>query len=304
MRVTRIVGWCAATLGIGACGASTSAQLQYELDLTTNRAGAAERARQRLEVVGERDGVDVGGVTIAETSSGLKVELALDVADCATFERLRVNVADVLANQRLTVHEVLAPEERDLEAVSAAVGDDGEVSLERRDGSGYLVVRPLKGQDLEARVVAAGTNERRLIVERYFKPEVPARELDYILVYVSAPKDELERGLVAGARLLPPSEEPQLIGLQLTEAGTRRFSELSQRLVGRNVAFLVDGRALSVPLIREPLTLSELPLSPPHAIGEKPSERRVRARELAAALATGPLADAVVMTREAGHCSR
>jgi hypothetical protein len=46
-----ILGCGAATLGIGACGASSSEQLRYELELTTERAAGTERARQRLKVV-------------------------------------------------------------------------------------------------------------------------------------------------------------------------------------------------------------------------------------------------------------
>lgn len=303
MRAMKWLGLYALAFGIGACGASPSAQLQYKLELTKERAGTAERVRQRLEVIGERVGVDVVGVTIAKTAAGIDVDVALHVADCNRFEGLRAAAAAVLANQRLTLHEVLVPEGRDLDAVRAAVGVDGDTQLERRGDLGYLIVRPLAGQDLDARIVAAGTDERRLVVTHYFKPAVPALELDYILVHVHAPKDELEHGHVAGARPLLIGDEPY-IGLRLDEVGSRRLWELSQRVAGRYLAFLVDGRALSVPVGLAAMMLSELPLSLPDVLGEGPDERRARMREFASTLATGPLADTVVITGEDGYCPR
>ncbi len=75
--------------------------------------------------------------------------------------------------------------------------------------------------------------------------------------------------------------------LKLTPDGARKLREVTERIKGKKLAIVLDGKVISAPIVMQPIESGELPLPQPD-LGDR-KERERAADVLAAALDAGPL---------------
>ncbi|TNF38357.1 MAG: hypothetical protein EP329_00710 [Deltaproteobacteria bacterium] len=286
-----------------ACGAAPNGHLRFELSFDGDPAAAAERVRERLAVVDERDDVTLGEITLEETAkSGLIVDVAVRAgARCEGFEAARNAVRDALAKpHQLSLREVLAPEEDFIAQVKAALGEGVGVARERDEP--YLLVSAPEGTDVAARVAGIATRTQEAAAERIDAP--PGRKIvaPSWRIWPVARQSELRDGDIEQARAtFSDFDNSPIVQTALTAAGAQRFETLTARLTDAYLAILVDGEVMSVPKVMEPIGGGRIQITM-GARNRPISEVFGEAQLLAAGLRGGPIASNVKIQELAASC--
>jgi hypothetical protein len=84
-----------------------------------------------------------------------------------------------------------------------------------------------------------------------------------------------------------------VVHVTLNEEGAQRFSEASTRLVGHKMPFVINGKQVMAPMIREPITGGQLQIT----MGSTAPNALHQAQTLAAALNTPPLPGLLTLNR-------
>ena len=278
---------------LAACGSSEPTKIEngtrhtYEMDLAAlpDKRAALEQAarvmRKRL------DAADITGVVAIERET-IVVDLAASSAEAnarardliGRTARFEIKAVD---HEAPYMREVYTRARSDNEAGAAQIDaeidkwqpdrlhmDHYLVARSRDDIERYLRSLPLKhGDDRHVAFELMGDRRwRTYLVDR-------------------APR--LTSAAIAKAFAQPdPNTNRPSIRLTLNDAGAQAFAELTKQHVNKKVALIIDDRVSSAPIIMEPITNGKVTLT--LGADTKPGE----ARDLAIALASGPLPTPVV----------
>ena len=297
-----VIGGIAVPLA-SACGPAPNGMLHLELAVSGDRVAAAERVRERLAAVDERDDVTLGEVAVHEAPPDrlvVDVEVRAGQA-CQGFETAARAVREALMRPRqLTLREVLPLDDALLLAVRTALGDDSEVR--REPGRPYLEVTAPASKDVDAALAALDTPTRHLGLEPIAVAGASAGAPARYQVWALSTRSELQPDDVADAHAGSDdvTNEP-IVWVALSEAGTQRFEALTARLTGRYMAILVDDDVMSVPQVMEPIPGGRIQVRVGQG-GQAPRELEAEAELLALGLAKGPVADSVRLAGESKPC--
>lgn len=281
-----------------ACGATPNGVVRLELAITGDRAGAAERVRERLAVVDDREDISLGDVDLSEAPPDrLIVTVQVNGGPaCAGFDEAKAAVLEALTKPRqLSLREVLPLDEGFVEAVRQRLGDAASV---RRDSqAGYLTVDAPETLDVAG--LLAGLQVGPAVAGIYVD-ERPKGALQF-QIWPLSQQPELRAGDLVDARADIDDRNGPYVWVEFSGAGAQRFEALTARLVGRHVAILVDGQVMSVPLVAEPIAGGRMQIT----MGRGASLREVlgEAQLLAAALRGGPIASKVEVIGETASCT-
>lgn len=293
-----------ATLTVLACGGSPQGQLRYGVTFDGDPGLAAQRVEARLAAVDQRDDVDLGEVTVTPASGKLTVTIGVRAGDdCGGFALAKDAVRRALeVPGRLALREVVELDDALVEAARAALGDGFEV--ERRGYRPALAVKTKDGAEIDvaARVRGHGTAAADLYAEKVVERDAHgARTGSSYDVWALSKDSALKDGDIAKARAAYDERQEPVVMVEMTAAGGRRFYDLTARLVEWFVAIVVDDEVIGVPRVEEPISGGAVRIS----LGRGGSARETldEARQLAGALAGGPIARDVRVVEEAASCT-
>jgi len=303
MRGFELAFAAALTALVLGCGSKPNGNLRFELAFDGDPAVAAERVRERLALVDERDDVSLREVTVHENSkSGLDVDIAVAAGEaCEGLETARLAVRAALERaQYLSMREVLDIDDAFVGALKAALGEEADVRPV--SGQPYLEIVPrgtAEGLAELLRGVTTDTAETGLeVAEEYDHGAVVG--LRY-RVWPLAKRSELHEGNIDEAKVIYDQFNLPAVQASLTSGGAQRFEALTARITGRFLAILVDDEVKSAPKVMEPIRGGRLQVtlgSP----GRGPQETLAEARLLALSLRSGPIAKNVAIKAETAAC--
>jgi len=280
--------WLALGVVLLACGSSEPTKIEnglhtiYSMDLgaVSNRRASLEQAvkvmRKRLSAAHIVGTVGIEGEQLAVDLAG---------ADDDTIARAR-NLIARTAQFEIKVVDHDAPVMRDLYARvptdtdALAAGIRAETDRWHGDRVDYYLVA------LDRRVLEQYLARVKLPDDRVFAFErIPHNWRTY---YVER-KSALTSMAIEDAFAAPdPNTNRPTVRITLDDAGAESFAALTKRSVGNKLALLLDGRVINAPVIMEPIKGGKLSLT--LADDARPTD----ARDLAIALASGPLPAPVV----------
>ena len=303
LQCTLALAVALAGAGFGGCAARTAASVRLELAVSGDRGVAAQRLVERVGALGEVDGVGVGPVEVREAPPDrLLVEVALAAGPrCEGFEAAADAVRALVARPvRLGFHETLSfgPDGR-ATVVAAVEARGGRLEDGAGEGDALPVSAP-SGVDLGAVAREVSTPEAPVAFEPLAPgPRGSGRAQGRL--WRLAPDSGLREGDIVGAEAgeLDPTGRWG-VRVELSAAGAQRFEALTARLVGRPIAIMVDGPVMSATWVQEPIHSGRLSIT--LGAAGPPAAARTEAVALAAALASGPLAERVDVASEARSC--
>ncbi|PKN58940.1 MAG: hypothetical protein CVU56_03070 [Deltaproteobacteria bacterium HGW-Deltaproteobacteria-14] len=283
---------------LGACGATPNGVVRLELAITGDRTAAAERVRERLAVVDDRDDISLGDVDLSEAPPDrLIVGVQVNGGPaCARFDVAKAAVLEALTKPRqLSLREVLPLDDAFVDAVAHELGDAASVRRDSR--SVYLTVDAPDTLDVVGRLAGLAVGAAAAGVYVDARPQGGPQ----YQVWPLAQRPELRDGDLVDARADHDDHGQPFVWAQFSGAGAQRFEALTARLTGRHLAILVDDLVMSVPLVMEPIAGGRVQITMGGA--PNPTEAFGEAQLMAAALRGGPIAGRVEVVSESASCA-
>lgn len=288
---------------IVACGAAPNGHLRYQLAFDGDPAAAAERVRERLAVVDERENVSLGEVALQQRAAGgLTVDIAVaGGAHCERFDAAHQAVREALTEpEQLSLREVVTPDKAFIAKVQAALGEGVQVRRER--DKPYLAVSAPEETDVPAKIAGVASDDVEAApeaIERYEGGKLVSRRWR---IWPIATRSELEADDIEQAKATFSDDDHRpIVQASLTARGAQRFETLTARLTHKYLAILVDGEVMSVPKVMEPIAGGRLQITM-GATGRPIAEVFGEAQLLAAGLRSGPIAKNVDVTEQTAGC--
>ena len=148
--------------------------------------------------------------------------------------------------------------ERSLEVVRRRLNETGVVEpLIVRQGNDHIVVQ-LPGVTDPERIKTLLGRTAKLSFHLLAEPGTPARRLrasEGDRIYPLKPLALLDGGNLEDARLgFEPRTGQPVVNFQLDDEGARKFAEITTHHVGDPFAVVLDGKVITAPVIRSPIT--------------------------------------------------